>query len=189
MLPHLRQDRFEALLDDKFRGFPPPKYKRERNNKDERLKNMEYLYSLLMDIDIGLKFSNFLHFPDTSCTLSELDGLCDEYDACLGAIAGIYFASNNSYACVAGDSDSGNILLLADRWLAEQLGKEVRLSNLKKESQRGASPLLITNSPSPYQGEGDKGDRVTSKISKGVGLIIISSGFYWTYNQKRSKIE
>jgi len=31
---------------------------------------------------------------------------------------------------------------------------------MKKESQREAKSLLKKNSPSPYQGEGDKGDRV-----------------------------
>ena len=40
--------------------------------------------------------------------------------------------------------------------------------NRNRESQREASPLLHNNSPSPYQGEGDKGDRVTKQISKGV---------------------
>ncbi len=54
-------------------------------------------------------------------------------------------------------------------------------------SKRGTSPSFFT-SPSPYQGEGDKGDRVNKNL-KGVRLITISSGFYWTYNQKRSKIK
>ena len=121
LLQRLNIDKFETLLDDRFRAYRPPKYKRERK-KGERIKNMEYLYSLLTDSSLGLKFLDSPGYPDTSYTLSELDRLCDEYDACLGAIVGIYLAGNNSYACVAGDSNSGNILLLADRWLAERLG-------------------------------------------------------------------
>ncbi len=90
---------------------------------------MEYLYSLLMDT--ALNFRIPLHYPDASANLGPLS---DEYDACLGAIVGVYLAGNSSYACVAGDSSSGNILLLADRWLAGELGKEVKLSNLRRES-------------------------------------------------------
>ena len=33
-----------------------------------------------------------------------------------------------------------------------------------KESLREAKPLLHNNSPSPYQGEGDKGDRVIKRL-------------------------
>lgn len=126
LLPKLKANKLDFLLDDGFRAYPPPKYKRERN-RDKRLKNVEYLHSLLADASIGLNFQVPLHRPDTSCTLSELNRLCDEYDAYLGAIVGIHFASNSSYAWVAGDSNSGSILLLADRWLFEQLSKEVRV--------------------------------------------------------------
>ncbi len=120
LLQRLEADRFDVLLNNRFRAFRPPKYKREEK-KDERLKNMGYLYLLLTDSCLGLKFSasHSLRSPDTSYTLSELDRLCDEYDACLGAIVGIYFANNSSYACVVGDSKSGSILLLADAWLKE----------------------------------------------------------------------
>ena len=38
---------------------------------------------------------------------------------------------------------------------------EFNLSGNTKESHREAKPLLCTISPSPYQGEGDKGDGVT----------------------------
>ena len=127
LLGRLKPDKFDTLLDDSFRGFRPRKYKRERK-KEERLKNMEYLYSLLMDT--GLNFRIPLHYPDASANLGPLS---DEYDACLGAIVGVYLAGKSSYACIAGDSSSGNILLLADRWLAGELGKEVKIDNLKKE--------------------------------------------------------
>ena len=82
---------------------------------------MEYLYSLLTDTDIGLNFQMPLSRPHTSSNLNQLG---DEYDACLGAIVGIYYANNSSYACIAGDSKSGNILILADRWLREQLSAD-----------------------------------------------------------------
>lgn len=130
LLQRLNLDKFDTLLDDGFRTYWPLKYKREKR-RETRLENMEYLYSLLMDADNGLKFRIPLHYPDASGNLGQLS---DEYDACLGAIVGIYFANNSSYACVAGDSDSGNMLLLADRWLAERLGQEVKISNLKEES-------------------------------------------------------
>ena len=50
-----------------------------------------------------------------------------------------------------------------------------------KESQREAKPLLITNSPSPWQGEGDKGDRVIKNKEYGAEnnleeLCLIKAG-------------
>ncbi len=92
---------------------------------------MEYLYWLLMDTLHGLNLGIPLHYPDTSHNLAQLS---DEYDACLGAIAGIYFIHSSGYACIAGDSLSGNILLLADQWLAERLSREVRVCQPKKRS-------------------------------------------------------
>ena len=133
-LEYLNGDRFDALLNDEFRTYWPPKYKRERE-KDKRLKNMKYIYSLLTNTGLGLNFRTPLRHPDTSSNLGQLS---DEYDACLGAIVGIYFANNNSYACVAGDSKVGCILLLADRWLSEQISREVKIDNLKEGSLRGA---------------------------------------------------
>ena len=123
LLQRLNSDRFDTLLDEGFRTYWPPKYKREKK-REKRLENMSYLYSLLTDRDIGLNFRIPLNYPDASSNLSQLS---DEYDASLGAIGGIYFANNSSYACVAGDSNSGNMLLLADRWLFERLDREVRV--------------------------------------------------------------
>ena len=130
-LRYLATGEFDSLLNDSFRRFWPPKYKRE-TEKHKRVKNMQYLYSLLTDPILDLKFSAPLQRPDNSCTSGELNRLCDEYDACLGAIVGIYFAGSSSYACLAGDSNSGSILLLADRWLSERLGREVKVSNLNR---------------------------------------------------------
>ena len=45
----------------------------------------------------------------------------DQDDACSGAIVGVYFANKGNYAGIAGDSSSGNILLLADGRLVERL--------------------------------------------------------------------
>jgi len=117
LLHHLALDKFDTLLNEGFLTFWPPKYKREKN-RQKRLENMEYLYRLLTDKDTGLNFQMPLHYPDASSNLGQLG---DEYDACLGAIMGIYFANNSSYACIAGDSKSGNMLIFADRWLVERL--------------------------------------------------------------------
>ena len=38
--------------------------------------------------------------------------------------------------------------------------------NIKGEFKRGEAPLQRKLSPSPYQGEGDKGDRVTKQKPK-----------------------
>ncbi len=121
-IPRPSLDKFDTLLDENFRVYQPPKYKRAKK-KEERLNDMEYLYSLLMDGRFDLKFLKSLRRPGISHSLSDLDTLCDEYDAYLGIIAGIYLAKNSRYACIAGDPDSGSILLLADRWLAGQLGE------------------------------------------------------------------
>lgn len=120
ILSRLEQDRFEALLDEGFRGFKPPKYKREKN-REQRLKNMEYLYSLLTDSRLGFKY-NSLRSPEKFYSLGELDRLCDGYDACLGAIVGIYYIGKSRYSFIAG-GPGGNILILADKWLAERLRK------------------------------------------------------------------
>ena len=131
LLQHLNLDKFDTLLDKGFISYWPPKYKRER--KDKRLKSMEYLYSLLTDTNIGLNFQTPLNIPSASSNLNQLG---DEYDACLGAIVGIYFANNSSYACIAGDAKSGNMLLLADQWLSGQIGKEVSIKKPCKKEMR-----------------------------------------------------
>lgn len=124
LLQCLSLDKFDTLLDDGFRAYWPPKYKREKK-REKRLENVKYLYSLLTDTDIGLNFRMPLHHPDASYTLNGLSELYDEYDACLGTIVGLYFINNSSYACIAGDSKSGNILILADQWLVERLRSEI----------------------------------------------------------------
>ena len=126
LLPSLSMGKFDALLEDRFRRFVPPKYKRERE-KGKRVENMEYLYSLLRDSGIGLKFSPPLDYPDSSCTWNGLNSLADKYDACLGAIVGICWVKGSPYAWMAGDPKSGEMLLLADEWLKERLKKEIQM--------------------------------------------------------------
>lgn len=131
LLQRFSSNKYDSLLNDGFLKFWPLKYKKREKDKDKRLENMGYLYSLLTDSSLGLNFSPPLRYPDISHNLNRL---CDEYDACLGAIVGIYFANNSSYACLAGDSNSGNMLLLADRWLSERLSREVRVYKSEKGS-------------------------------------------------------
>ncbi|MCL0091405.1 hypothetical protein M1N57_00840 [Dehalococcoidales bacterium] len=160
LLHYLNCDRFDALLDERFGTYRPPKYKRERK-RDERLKNMQYLYSLLTDPSLGFRFSG-LRFPHTACTLG------DEYDACLGAIVGIFFARSSSYTCIAGDSNSGSILLLADQWLAGELGKEVSLSRPSDiGGVRGAKPLSKILPLPLIKGKGIKGMGLQNKVKRG----------------------
>jgi predicted RNase H-like nuclease len=133
LLPRFNESGFAPLLGDGFRGFWPRRYKRKVKKK-ERLENMKYLYSLLTDPNVGLKFSAPLDYPDSSYTVNQLKSLADKYDACLGAIVGIYWAEGNPYAWVAGDPKSGEILLLADKWLKERL--EEKRIQMKKEALR-----------------------------------------------------
>ncbi len=81
-----------------------------------------------MDESTRLHFQVPLRYPDASSNPSQLS---DVYDACLGAIVGIYFANNSSYACIVGDSESGEVLLLADQWLQAQLSEKVKVKNVK----------------------------------------------------------
>ncbi len=108
-----------VLLDDQFHTFWPPKYKRERNRRI-RARNMEYVFSLLTHPQIGLAFNPPLQAPSISENLSIL---ADKYDACLGVIVGIHLANKSPFAKIAGDKDSGEILLLADGWLVENFKK------------------------------------------------------------------
>ena len=77
---------------------------------------MRYLFSLLTNPQIGLAFSSPLQAPSISENLS---ALADKYDACLGAVVGIHLANKSPFAKIVGDKVSGEILLLADRWLVE----------------------------------------------------------------------
>jgi len=121
-LESVRSGRWKRFL---ARGFipslSPPKYK-GNITYDQRLAGMRDLYNLLTG-HMGLSFLQPLDFPDESLSSPHLELIADELDACLGAVAGLYCAVHNQYVWVAGDQ-SGEILLLADRWLKEQLEKD-----------------------------------------------------------------
>jgi len=56
----------------------------------------------------------------------------------------------------------GRLMLDDSEIIRDYLGRRISSAKpLTKGSFRGASPLFTKNSPSPYQGEGDKGDGVT----------------------------
>jgi hypothetical protein len=52
-----------------------------------------------------------------------LDLLADIYDACLGVAVGLYCAKFNPYAWLTGNEHHGQMLLLADEWLKNNLEK------------------------------------------------------------------
>ena len=137
LLEYLNFGKFDSLLDKRFRTTYKwsRKYKREKD-RVQRIRNMRYLYSLLTDSSLGLTFSPPLHCPDISYTGKELNELCDEYDACLGAVVGLHFANNRSYAWIAGDTKTGNMLILADQWLVGQLRLEIPVYRLGQKEQR-----------------------------------------------------
>jgi len=117
----------ERVLNEEFekskKGWPP-RYKRAAG--EERQQAIRFLYSLLTDPAIRL---SGLDRPG-SLSLARLG---DEYDACLGAIVGLYWVKRSKYACLAGKPEEGEILLLADQWLQTELEKkEVQVRNNEK---------------------------------------------------------
>jgi len=130
LLHCLNDNRFDTLLDNGFYRYWPPKYKREKK-REQRVKNLRHVYSLLTDSNLSLRFTRPLPTPEASVNP---DHLADGYDACLGAVVGIYLANRSGYTGFAGDSPSGSILLFADRWLAEQLGKDIAVNQVEQRS-------------------------------------------------------
>lgn len=126
----LNSRKHETLLNEDFVRYWPPRYKREQD-RTKRLEHMRYLHSLFVDTTNSLGYTITLPYPEAS---SRLDKLGDEYDACLGLIAGLHYVSNSPYACLVGQANSGQVLLLADRWLSERLKQEVAVSNVEKPS-------------------------------------------------------
>jgi len=111
---------WQRVLDGSFTPLvSPPKYKGNITH-DKRLKGMGELYNLLTE-HLRLSFLPPLILPDRSLGCSRLEFLADGYDACLGAVVGLYCVSHSPYVWVAGDQSRGEILLLADMWLKEQL--------------------------------------------------------------------
>ncbi len=130
LLHCLNDNRFDTLLDNSFYRYWPPKYKREKR-REQRVKNLRHVYSLLTDGNLGLRFTRPLPGPDAPVNP---DHLADGYDACLGAVVGIYLAKRSRYTGIFGDSKSGSILLFIDRWLAEQLGKDIAVNQVEQRS-------------------------------------------------------
>jgi predicted RNase H-like nuclease len=112
---------WERLLDEGFiPSVSPPKYK-GTIERDRRLAGMRELYHFLTE---HLRLNLPLGFLNETFSRSRLELLADEFDACLGAMVGLYWADHSPYVWVAGDQSRGEILLLADIWLKEQLEKD-----------------------------------------------------------------
>lgn len=122
-LAKVRFGKWQGILDKNFTpSKSPPKYKGRKKgfNKPTRLAGIQELYTFLTrHLDLGL--SQSVESPDNSYTISGLELLADQYDACLGAIVGLYCVSGNPYAWIAGNERQGKMLLLADIWLKERL--------------------------------------------------------------------
>lgn len=122
-LESVRLGRWERLLDRDFMpSVSPPKYKGNITH-EKRLTGMRELYNFLTE-HLELNFSQPLDLPNNSFSRSHLELLADKYDACLGAVVGLYCVTHSPYAWIAGDQFRGEILLLSDRWLKEQLEKD-----------------------------------------------------------------
>ena len=121
-LARIRQQReHQNILDKNFTtSISVPKYKGSKVKYEDRLRGMRKLYKFLTQL-LDLRFSQSLDFPRISSSRSGLELLADQYDACLGAVAGMYWVTGNSYAWLAGDESQGEILILADIWLKERL--------------------------------------------------------------------
>jgi predicted nuclease with RNAse H fold len=82
-LHHLMSGKLGTLLDERFPGFRPRKYKPSREKRPDILtQNIEYLHNLLTHPSAGLKFVIPLAHPG-HWHIPDLDRLLDSYDACL----------------------------------------------------------------------------------------------------------
>ena len=81
---------------------------------------MQELYTLLTR-HLDFRFSKPFDPPNSSLGCSRLEILADQYDACLGAVVGLYRAAGNPYAWLAGNPSQGEMLLLTDIWLNREL--------------------------------------------------------------------
>ena len=127
----------QSILDNQFTpSVSPPKYKGSKVKYDERLMGMWKLYNFLTQ-HLDLDFSQSLESPNNSFSATGLEVLADQYDACLGAVVGLYCVTGNSYSWIAGDECQGEMLLLADIWLKKQLeeyGISIKRLSLKLSS-------------------------------------------------------
>ena len=127
-----RSQEHRSILDRHFTpSISPPKYKGSKVTHDERITGMWKLYNLLTQ-HLDLRFSKPLDSPNGSFGRSRLEILADQYDACLGAVVGLYCVNGNPYAWIAGNEHQGEMLLLVDKWLKERLDE--RGINMKRLS-------------------------------------------------------
>lgn len=111
----------QSILDKQFTpSISPPKYKGSKVKYDGRLVGMRELYNLLTQ-HLGLSFSQSLESPRDASARFRLELLADQYDACLGAVVGLYGVTGNPYSWIAGNEHQGEMLLLADIWLKKRL--------------------------------------------------------------------
>lgn len=118
-LEDILRGRWQSVLDGRFGpSWIPPKYK--RGKKEQRLEGIRILHRFLTR-QLRLEFSDPSDPPTPEQTHSELDALGDQYDACLGAVAGLLAVRKNPFAWIAGNHEEGEMLLLADQWLKARL--------------------------------------------------------------------
>lgn len=115
------QGKWGQILDENLRREYPPRYK-GRGTRDQRLSGLRRLHDFLSCL--GLDFGDNLSPPKGGLSGWKINLLSDEYDACLGAVAGLYYTNGNPYARIVGGRE-GNILLLVDAWLERELGRRV----------------------------------------------------------------
>jgi hypothetical protein len=113
---------WDSLLDESFLpSKSPPKYK-GNIRRDRCIQGMRNLHVFISRL-LGLRFTQPLDSPNKSLSHSELDLLADIYDACLGVAVGLYCVKFNPYAWLIGNEHHGQMLLLADEWLKNNLEK------------------------------------------------------------------
>lgn len=123
-LEKVRRGEWGKVLDESFiPSSSPPRYKGTKIEYGKRLDGMEKLYTFLTQ-HLDLVFSQPLTSPHSSLGRTKLELLADQYDACLGAVVGLYYVAGNPYAWVVGEERRGEILILADLWLKERLKEQ-----------------------------------------------------------------
>lgn len=121
----------EALLDESAWRIMPPRYK--RGTQEERRRALEAVYGLLTSPDLGLPFDPELPRPVRGASLSALSDL---YDACVGLLPAyltLRNAGTHSLVGIAAGRGGGAILLLADPWLRERMGRAVEWTPFRVE--------------------------------------------------------
>jgi len=127
ILANVQKGEWQSVVDENFPSKSSPKYK--RGKKEERLKGMRYLYTFLTE-RLSLSFLEPLDSPNEMFSHSQLDLLADQYDACLGTVVGLLSVARNPFAWLIGNDDQGEILMLADEWLKNELESKISMKRL-----------------------------------------------------------